>query len=37
MVTIDIEVECENGFPKPEDAAEPTIVHHAQEPPEQDA
>ena len=32
MVTIDIEVECENGFPKPEDAAEPmlsiTIKNH---------
>ena len=25
MVTIDIEVECENGFPKPEDAAEPML------------
>ena len=25
MVTIDIEVECENGFPKPEDAAEPLL------------
>jgi DNA polymerase elongation subunit (family B) len=32
MYTIDIEVECENGFPKPEDAAEPmlsiTIKNH---------
>ena len=32
IVTIDIEVECENGFPKPEDAAEPmlsiTIKNH---------
>ena len=32
MVTIDIEVECENGFPKPEDAKEPllsiTIKNH---------
>ena len=32
MVTIDIEVECENGFPKPEDAVEPmlslTIKNH---------
>ena len=25
MVTIDIEVECENGFPNPEDAAEPML------------
>jgi len=25
MYTIDIEVECENGFPKPEDAAEPML------------
>ena len=32
IVTIDIEVECENGFPKPEDAIEPllsiTIKNH---------
>jgi len=32
IFTIDIEVECENGFPKPEDAAEPllsiTIKNH---------
>ena len=26
MVTIDIEVECENGFPKPEDAIEPILA-----------
>jgi len=26
MVTIDIEVECENGFPKPEDAEEPLLA-----------
>ena len=25
IVTIDIEVECENGFPKPEDALEPLL------------
>ena len=25
MITLDIEVECENGFPKPEDAAEPLL------------
>ena len=25
VVTIDIEVECENGFPKPEDALEPLL------------
>jgi DNA polymerase elongation subunit (family B) len=25
LYTIDIEVECENGFPKPEDAAEPML------------
>ena len=25
IVTIDIEVECENGFPNPQDAAEPLL------------
>ena len=34
IVTIDIEVECENGFPSPEEAVRTTSVHHSKKPPE---
>ena len=29
IVTIDIEVQCENGFPNPKDAIESSIINHS--------